>query len=194
MSDRQFGWRDHLIGVAVAVHLALVVTVGLGRTQPYPGPFVAVSSAWNSWHRASRPVLRRYGELMGPKQSWAMFSGVGRMSSVTHIEVRTKDGWEPVFVERSDAHEWRRLAFDHYLWRELLNLFGRTREPGIIYPRFTNWVAEEAVEAFPDACWVRVRVMRSPSRTPEQLDAGEPRVIGSQFRIQSARVGRRRCH
>jgi len=149
MTAPHLGWRSQLAGGFAAIHILLVLTTAFGPAVDLPGPLGLASSSWNRWHRATRPAMRLYGSLFGPKQSWAMFGSVGHKSAQLRIEVLEAGRWREVFAERSDIATWNRSHFDHYRWREFLWDLGKTRDPKPHLQRFTNWVAPKVFADHP---------------------------------------------
>ena len=114
-----------------------------------------------------------YYVYCGPWQSWQMFVAPQRFPARLEIDVDRGQGWEPLYVERSDTHTWRREWFDHdrfrasifrYSWRH----FASSRRA------FTDWVAGQVAADQPDAVAVRVSWVRYQTPSPAETLAGAP--------------------
>jgi hypothetical protein len=177
----------------VTVHLVVVVlgSMGLGRVEARGR--TPQGRAWNAVIRRAFPVMRAYGELLGPKQTWEMFGVIATHTHQLRIEVVTPAGTRPVFVERSDEADWNRLAFDQYRWRETLGLLGASTDPEGRRAAFVSWVGPRVAAAVPDACEVDVQVWRARLLAPEALRAGERLAFDQQVWSSWWRVPGRTC-
>ena len=114
--------------------------------------------------------FERYYALTGTRQGWRMFGYVNR--SPARIEVYLQQAaegpWEPLYVARSDTHDWRRHQLDQERFRGLLNSASHGRSRGR-YKRFVSWFARQAAADFPDAHALRVQMVKLPSPTPARL-------------------------
>ena len=116
--------------------------------------------------------FRWYFEVFGVWQSWKMFVAPHRYPARLEIHV-TDDGkeWDPIYVARSDEHEWMRRWFDHDRFRAALfryawDHYRATRR------EFAEWVADRAAVDFPEATQVRVSFMRYRTRSPDEVRSG----------------------
>jgi hypothetical protein len=88
-----------------------------------------------------------------------------------HVRAGSSAEWTPVYVARSDEHEWMRRWLDHDRFRAALfryawDHYRSTRR------QFADWVATQAVTAFPEATQVRVSFVRYRTPSPEEVREG----------------------
>lgn len=114
-----------------------------------------------------------YLEYCGTYQTWRMFVAPHRFPGRLHIDVDRGDGWETIYVARSDEYAWHRGWFDHdrmraaifrYAWKH----YRRSRV------HFADWVARQAGDEFPDVQRVRVSFMRYRTPSPDEVRSGAP--------------------
>jgi len=129
-----------------------------------------------AYEQGRRTVLRPFRpdlEYSGTYQSWRMLVAPHRFPGRLHIDVDRGEGWQPLYVARSDEHGWRRGWLDHdrfraaifrYAWKH----YRRSRT------QFTEWIADRVAEDFPDAERVRVSFMRFRTPSPEEVRSGAP--------------------
>lgn len=103
---------------------------------------------------------------LGFAQSWRMFSNPQTTPSRLWVEVDVGQGFEPIYVSRSDLHTWRRSFFEHHRLRKLLGRIGRGGKDGA-YDALAAWIAKRAFLDHPMAADVRVRVETWSTPTPE---------------------------
>ncbi|MEN0068312.1 MAG: hypothetical protein AAGA48_39700 [Myxococcota bacterium] len=128
------------------------------------------------YEQGRRAILRPflpYLRYCGTWQTWRMFVAPHRFPGRLEIEIDRGQGWETIYVARSDEHEWRRTWLDHdrfraavfrYAWKHYRK--GRTE--------FTAWVSRQVGEDYPDAKRVRVSFLRYRTPSPEEVRAGTP--------------------
>ena len=129
-----------------------------------------------SYERSRAVVLRPfmpYLRYAGTYQSWRMFVAPHRFPGRLHIEMETVEGWQTIYVARSDEHEWRRKWLDHDRLRALLfrcswKHYRRLRS------EFTDWVSRAVAEDHPEARRVRVSFHRFRTPSPEEVRSGAP--------------------
>lgn len=97
-------------------------------------------------------------------QGWRMFSNPQTHPARVHIELDRGDGFETLYVSRSESYTWRRQQFDHNRIRKLVGRIARKGRDQT-YAMFVNWVAREVKREFGEARRVRVRLYRW--ETPE---------------------------
>ena len=167
--------RPHLVGLFAALHIGAVAlgsfrTIELGDlvvTEP-------IEQAWASAAQHTETTRRTYGEWLGAKQVWAMFSGVRSHTGRTEVWISEQGQWRPIYIERSSEFTWRRTTFDHYRWREAMLLSVQPRRR-MVWRRMTDWLVEEALEDFPNAEGVRIKRQRAKMLTAQQLNRGQRR-------------------
>jgi len=107
----------------------------------------------------------------GTWQSWRMFVAPHRYPGRLEIDVDRGDGWEPLYVARSDEHDWHRAQLDHdrsratifrYSWKHYRSHRGH----------FTDWVARQVMAEDPDAQRVRVGWLRYRTPSAAEVLAG----------------------
>jgi hypothetical protein len=114
-----------------------------------------------------------YYVYCGTWQSWRMFVAPHRYPGRLEIEVDHGQGWEPLFVERSDAHVWRRRWMDHDRMRAAIFRYSWKHYSGS-RRSFTDWVAARVAADDPSAQKVRVSFMRYRTPSPAEVLRGDP--------------------
>lgn len=158
--------RDHLLAVAVLGYAAMIVLLAAAGV-PQDKDATGLVGDWNDFRFALRDTFRPAQRNLGISQRWKMFRKVSRNTGRIEIAVRIDGQWEDIFVERT-AKDWRRRTFEHHRWREFANhLRGhKKRQQWKVY---VPWTAERALEDFPAADAVRIRVMAARIPKPEVL-------------------------
>jgi len=132
------------------------------------------------WHTASAYMNARgtvlgpflpYCEYCGTDQSWRMFVAPHRFPTTLHIDVAEGGTWRPVYVERDRRYTWLGRQLDSYRFRSVLFRLGWPGYEGE-FDRFAHWVVRQAAKDFPEAGRVRVRLLKSRTRSPEKVRAG----------------------
>lgn len=157
--------KRHLTGLLVALHLGIVILGSFGPSEVSWGP-------WLSAYHSSRDLRKGYGNALGPKQGWAMFSGVGKRTTRTEIWVNRDGKWRPLWVQGSGAHTWQSGTWDHYRWREMMLMVGGKHRRHH-WKRTASWLEDHVLEEVPEADGVRIRRTSARTLTAEQLQAGE---------------------
>lgn len=100
-----------------------------------------------------------------------MFGSVPTRSGRVEILVDREQGWEPLYVARSDRYDWMRSRFEHERFRTYLNDFAwRRRRPS--WDRFADWIVLRVGEEFPDVRRVRLQVVEVTLPPPADLHDG----------------------
>lgn len=116
------------------------------------------------------PVLP-YCEYCGTDQGWRMFVAPHRHPTTLHIEIAENGEWRPVYIERDPTHDWRGRQLDSYRFRSVVFRLGWPGYEGE-FDRLAHWVARQAATDFPGAERIRVRLVRSRTRSPEEVRSG----------------------
>src|SRR5262245_10146166 len=58
-----------------------------------------------------------YFRYCGARQGWAMFSHINHTPARLEIHVDRGQGWEPLYIARTDDYAWRRALFDQERFR-----------------------------------------------------------------------------
>ena len=159
--------RDHILALLVGLHVLLMLAFAATNFRA-PKDAEGLLAEWSSVRKQVRAVARPYGDYLGMSQRWKMFTRVGRGVSHIEIAVRQNGQWHDVFIERSTKHTWNAAAFEQNRWREYNNrLRGKKRSKE--WRVFVPWVARRALDDYPEADAVRVRVMGGKMPSPEKL-------------------------
>ena len=124
---------------------------------------------------AGRAALARpfkpFWKYLGVRQPWRMFVAPHRFPTALVIDVHEDNQWRIVYADRSPKYTWRVGYFGHDRMRAAIFRYGW---PGYAktYRTFSRWIAGLAAEDFPDARYVRVRMFRRRSPSPEEVRAG----------------------
>jgi hypothetical protein len=106
-------------------------------------------------YAVAQPLVSQFG--LG--QGWGMFSNPETHPARLHVELDRGQGFETLYVSRSDEYAWRRREFDHNRMRKLVGRVFRDQSPAL-YKELVSWVATQVQRDFPDAERVRVRRYR----------------------------------
>jgi hypothetical protein len=129
--------------------------------------------AW-LWDRAGEyaSVRRRIERPFAPYvqrlhlyQGWSLFSQPQRHPVRLHVDLDRGDGWQPIHVQGSSEHTWRRAQLSHHRLRKLIGRVGRRKNLGS-YGRLVDWLARVAAADFPDGQRLRVRLYRYRTAAP----------------------------
>ena len=116
--------------------------------------------------------FRPYRDYIGVRQPWRMFVAPHRFPTALVIEVHEEDEWRIVYADRSPEYTWRVNTFGHDRMRAAIFRYGWPSYARI-YRDFSGWVAGLAATDFPDARYVRVRMFRRRTPSPEEVRAGK---------------------
>jgi hypothetical protein len=132
------------------------------------------------WHAANAYMNARgtvlgplspYCEYCGTDQSWRMFVAPHRYPTTLHIAIAEGGAWRPAYVERDPRYTWLARQLDSYRFRSVAFRLGWPGYEGE-FDRLAHWVARRAANDFPDAGRVRVSLVKSRTRSPEEVRAG----------------------
>jgi hypothetical protein len=112
-----------------------------------------------------------YYRYAGTWQSWRMFVAPHRYPGRLEIRVDRGQGFEPLYVARSDEHGWRRAWFDHDRMRAAVFRYG-WKHYKTARLEFADWVAEQVAADHPDVRRVEVSFVRYRTRSPEEVRQG----------------------
>lgn len=132
--------------------------------------------------RGSHAYMEVRNEVLGPFlpyyiycgtfQAWRMFVAPHRYPTALHIEIAEHGVWRPVYVERDPRHGWLGRQLDSHRFRSVVFRFGWPGYEGE-FDRFAHWVAHRAAADFPEAQRVRIRLVKSRTRSPQEVRAGQ---------------------
>lgn len=164
-------WRDPSVQAEFRIWTDRANALGIGVSQQEFEDFIYdLAIGFMDVRNAAIAPARPYGDYLGVRQDWRMFSAPHRFPTRLHIEIEENGAWRTLYVERSDEFTWRRAFFEHHRVRRLLFLHGwsqfRRR-----YEGFARYIAGEAAVEFPDA--TRVRLSHFKYRSPTAKEAGE---------------------
>lgn len=117
--------------------------------------------------------FRPYYDLGGVRQGWAMFSSPMRYPGWLHVDVDRGQGWETIYVSRSETETWSRGRFDNNRVRKLVGRFSRRKDTKM-FRQLAEWVAREVAREDERVQRVRLRLHRMRSRSPADVIAGVP--------------------
>jgi hypothetical protein len=119
--------------------------------------------------RAAITPVAPYAQLA--PQGWGMFKAPPLEPSTITIEVREgRSPWRPLYLARSDEHDWNSRLLDHNRFRKQI---GRTSYDAALLRQMALWLARRAFDELPEVTDVRVRLVRITSLPPERRRAGE---------------------
>ncbi|MEM7436650.1 MAG: hypothetical protein AAF436_15955 [Myxococcota bacterium] len=120
--------------------------------------------------RITRP-FRFYRQLAGVRQGWAMFSSPQQYPIELHVDMRTEDGWEPIYRPLSDEHDFWAKQLRHHRTRKMVGRHARGFRKER-YDGFARTIGEQAAHAYPEAQAVLVRIYSYTSLPPEDVRRG----------------------
>ncbi len=117
--------------------------------------------------------LHPYYKHFGTKQSWRMFIAPHRFPSRLTIDVSTSADrrtaeWEPLYRARDPDLNWHAHQLDHDRMRAAVFRYGWKHYRGS-YKEFATWIARQVAVDRPEANWVRVRLYRYETPSPQQV-------------------------
>lgn|GEM_PF-6746906 len=173
-------WTQHLLAVAAALHVLVVVGTGLGTAPTRDGPtdrtalahwslgsetvedaLVRVGARWNAGRRALLTATGPYARCCGTRQFWGMFAGTYRRSSRIEVAVKGPDGWRDVYVEGQT----RDAVYGFYRFRHLARRIKSDRRDGL-WTRFVASAGARALAEHEAASAARVRVVAATIPKP----------------------------
>jgi hypothetical protein len=171
-------WKDPSVQAEFHIWTDRANALGIGVTKDEFEDFI-----WELAHgfmdvrnKAIAPA-KPYGDYLGVRQDWRMFSAPHRFPTRLHIEIEENGEWRTLYVERSEEFTWRRSFFEHHRIRRLLFLHGWTQFRRR-YEAFGNYIARQAAVEFPDATRVRLSHFKFRSPTPQEAQAGKWDIDG----------------
>lgn len=164
-------WRDPSVQAEFRIWTDRANALGIGVSQQEFEDFIyELATGFMDVRNAAIAPARPYGDYLGVRQDWRMFSAPHRFPTRLHIEIEENGEWRTLYVELSDEFTWRRTFFEHHRVRRLLFLHGwsqfRRR-----YESFARYVAGEVAVEFPEA--TRVRLSHFKYRSPTAKEAAE---------------------
>lgn len=132
----------------------------------------SVAKGFTDFRAALVRPFRPYRDYIGVRQPWRMFVAPHRFPTALVIDVHEDDQWRIVYADRSPEYTWRVGTFGHDRMRAAIFRYGWPSYARI-YGDFGRWVAGLAATDFPDARYVRVRMFRRRTPSPEEVRAGD---------------------
>lgn len=131
-----------------------------------------IASGYEGVRSAILDPFEPYFVYCGTWQSWRMFVAPHRYPGRLEIEVDHGEGWEPLYVARSNEHTWHRSQLDHDRARAAIFRYS-WKHYRVHRAAFADWVAHQVMEEDPDARRVRISWMRYRTPSPEEVLAGK---------------------
>ena len=126
--------------------------------------------------KPAKPYFRH----LGTDQSWRMFGYLNRRPARLEVAISEGEDWRDVFVARSSDATWRRKQLDQERMRTIVNTYSwRTRIKD--YKRLSAWLSARALEDFPNATKVRVRMVYMRLPKPAALREAGAVPLGKSF-------------
>lgn len=128
--------------------------------------------------------FQRYADVTGSYQGWRMFAVPQRHPAEMHIDIRESAAggspgepadWRPIYRPHSDEYAYWRSELTHNRLRKTQGRFARSNRTWL-YHLFADFLAIRVARDHPGADEIRFRLYRYPTRTPEQVRAGQPRA------------------
>jgi hypothetical protein len=164
-------WKDPTVQAEFDAWRGRLSVVGVDvSAEEFEERLWQFATGYNNGVKSLTGPFDPYYRYCGTWQSWRMFVAPHRHPARLHIDVETAGEWQPIYVGRSEVHEWHREQFDHdrfrsahfrYAWGPYASTF----------KQFGVWVAKEAAVDFPEARRVRLRYFKY--RTPSPLEVRE---------------------
>lgn len=141
---------------------------------------------WTSGNRlldtrqAALKPFAPYYRYTGTRQSWSMFGYLNHRPARIEIHIDHGEGWQPLYIARTSAHDWRARQLNQERFRGLINAFSWKRGRGKLR-KVADWVAIQAAADFPQASRIRVQMRYRPLPAPEDLRAEGALAHGKAF-------------
>jgi hypothetical protein len=132
----------------------------------------SIAKGFTDFRSALVRPFRPYRDYIGVRQPWRMFVAPHRFPTALVIDVHEEDEWRIVYADRSPEHTWRVGTFGHDRMRAAIFRYGWPSYRRI-YGDFGHWVAGLAATDFPEARYVRLRMFRRRTPSPEEVRAGD---------------------
>ncbi len=170
---KRSAWRDETVQQEFQVWAGFLSRFGGEVTATELQDRVwTIAKGFTDFRAALVQPFRPYRDYIGVRQPWRMFVAPHRFPTALVIDVHEDDQWRIVYADRSPEHTWRVGTFGHDRMRAAIFRYGW---PGYarIYGDFGRWVAGLAATDFPDARYIRVRMFRRRTPSPEEVRAGD---------------------
>ena len=168
-------WKDPTVQAEFATWTDTLNGMGAELTQQeLEDALWALAKGYMERRNTVLEPFRPYYKYSGTTQSWRMFVAPHRYPARLHIDLRHEPNgdWEPLYVARDAAADWRAWQLDHDRMRAAIFRFS-WKPYRCYYESFTKWVASAAAEDFPEAHQVRLRFWKYKTASPEMVKAGE---------------------
>ncbi|MEM0968276.1 MAG: hypothetical protein AAGJ31_02905 [Verrucomicrobiota bacterium] len=151
-------WEDPL--VQTEIHRWSEFLQGMGwkeaNAERVQGILWEIAETNLRFHRRANQVFRGYAEWAGAKQRWRMFPAAVEEPVGFRLEMVEVGGQRrTLYAMLAPSERWRAHWFDRDRMRAALNLYAWGLEPDG-YEEFVSWLAEEVIDAFPNAVEIRV--------------------------------------
>jgi len=171
-------WKDPSVQAEFHIWTDRARALGIDVTKDEFEDFIwDLAHAFMDVRNKAIAPAKPYGDYLGVRQDWRMFSAPHRFPTRLHIELEENGEWRTLYVERSEEFTWRRSFFEHHRIRRLLFLHGwsqfRRR-----YDAFGNYLAREVALEFPNATNLRLSHFKFRSPTPDEARAGKWDIDG----------------
>ena len=112
-----------------------------------------------------------YYRYCGTAQGWRMFVAPDLEPTLIEIEIFGHGQWQMVYRELDSGHRWQAGILEH--WRLRVALFSTIWTKNWVEFRwFSEWVAANAKQDFPEAERVKIRLYQSHLLPADQVRAG----------------------
>ncbi len=161
-------WRTPQAKSEVANWAKRLRGIGIDLTpEQLEAKMLGITRSYLKFRRSLNRPFDRYHRLSEMRQGWSMFIHPQTHPGWLHVDIRSGSAaFEPVYVQHSDEHTWRRRQFDDNRLRKLLGRIARRPVGHPAYIQLANWIARKAAADFPQASHVRVRHFRSRTLKP----------------------------
>ena len=122
----------------------------------------------------SEPFVPYY-RYAGTRQSWQMFGYVQHTAGVLNIMLNENDEWRPLYVDLDAEYQWKSTLLNQERVRASRSLFAQKRFKKR-YELFSQWMAQAALEEFPNATEVRVFYQQRTIPKPDTLRKKGPKM------------------
>lgn len=180
-------WRTPAVQLELKRWSERLTAVGVETTpKAFEKWLYGVAKSWYETRRAMLAPFEPYRRYLGIRQPWTMFAAPQRFPGRLEIHIRDQGDWRPIYIARSDEHDWQATLLDHDRMRAAVFRY-TWPQYAPTHKHLAKWLARRALEDHPEAKYIRVRFRFQRSPTPDELrDGVEPKVEYQQVHTFSA--------